>query len=299
MKQYLKNISADLSASVVVFLVALPLCLGIALGSGAPVFAGIIAGVVGGVLVGFLSGSPLSVSGPAAGLTAIVAGAIGKLPSYDVFLVAVVLAGILQIVFGKLKAGVLGNYIPNAVIKGMLAAIGLILILKQLPHLVGFDNDFEGDESFVQPDHENTLTELFSAVQFLSPTATLLGLLSLTILLFWQSKWMKKNKSLSGIPAPLIAVLVTVGVHEYIRFAFPAYALESKHLVGLPVAKSFADFKGFFMFPNWSALGNPLVWTTAITLAVVASLETLLGIEAVDKLDPLKRITPTNRELYA
>jgi MFS superfamily sulfate permease-like transporter len=168
MNKYLKHVGADASASIVVLLVALPLCLGIALGSGAPLFSGIIAGVVGGIVIGILSGSQLSVSGPAAGLTVIVATAITKLQVYEAFLLAVVIGGLLQVVLGFLKAGVIGDYVPNAVIKGMLAAIGLILILKQFPHLIGYDTDFEGDESFVQANDENTFTANKKIIKALS-----------------------------------------------------------------------------------------------------------------------------------
>ena len=299
MKKYFQHIGADLSASIVVLLVALPLCLGIALGSGAPLFAGIIAGVVGGIVIGILSGSQLSVSGPAAGLTVIVASAIIKLQVYEAFLLAVVLAGVFQVVLGFVKAGVIGDYVPNAVIKGMLAAIGLILILKQLPHLVGYDSDFEGDESFIQSDQQNTISEIFNALNYITPSAAIIGSISLLILIFWSSKLIQKNKLLSAIPGPLIVVLFSIGVNLFFKWNYAEYELSSKHLVTLPVAKTTTAFFSFFTFPAIQHISNPVVWTSAITLAIVASLETLLGIEAVDKLDPLKRITPTNRELKA
>lgn len=274
MKKYMKHAGADLRASIVVVLVALPLCLGIALGSGAPLFSGIIAGVAGGIVIGMLSGSQLSISGPAAGLTVIVATAILKLQVYEAFLLAVVLAGLIQLILGFARAGVIGDYVPNAVIKGMLAAIGLILILKQFPHLVGYDND-------------------------ITPTAVVIGLISLGILAVWETRFIKSRKMLKQIPAPLIVVLAAVIIHEYYKAMQPAYALQAKQLVALPVAESVGAFFSFFTFPDIRFLNNPDVWVSAVTIAIVASLETLLGIEAVDKLDPLKRVTPTNRELKA
>lgn len=299
MKKYIQNIGADIPASIVVVLVALPLCLGVALASGAPLFSGIIAGIVGGIVVGFLSGSHLSVSGPAAGLTVIVATAIIKLQAYEAFLLAVVIAGIIQVILGFIKAGMIGDYIPNSVIKGMLAAIGLILILKQLPHLVGFDKDFEGDESFVRADHGNTFTDIFNSVSFITPSAVVIGLICLLILIFWESKIIKKISWLHFVPGPLWVVIAGVLISSVITMQYPAYALSSKQLVSLPVATDSKTFFSFFTFPDIAFLKNPNVWITGFTLAIVASLETLLGIEAVDKIDPLKRVTPTNRELIA
>lgn len=197
MKNIFKSISADFSASVVVFLVALPLCLGIALGSGAPLFSGLIAGIVGGIVVGSISGSHLSVSGPAAGLTAIVAASILKLPAFDAFLLSVLIAGLVQVIFGFLKAGVFGDYVPSTVIKGMLSAIGILLILKQLPHLVGYDADFEGDAAFIQKDSNNTLSEIFVALNKITPLAIIIGISSLLIQIFWIKCWQKKQKSSS------------------------------------------------------------------------------------------------------
>lgn len=289
----------DIPASIVVLLVALPLCLGIALGSGAPLFSGIIAGMAGGIIVGIFSGSALSVSGPAAGLTVIVSGAIQQLGFYEAFLLSVIIAGILQMVFGYLKAGIIGDYIPNSVIKGMLAAIGFILILKQMPFLLGYDRDFEGDESFVQKDHENTFTELIRAFVHMHPTALIIGGVSLLLLLFWEKQISGKIRFLSLLPAPLIVVVVAVMLNEIVFKLRPGYALEGDHLVRLPIANSLREFGSFFTFPDIKHLSNPQVWFSGMTLAIVASLETLLGIEAVDKLDPLNRITPTNRELKA
>ena len=299
MKKYYSHIGANLSASIVVLLVALPLCLGIALASGAPLFSGIIAGVVGGIVVGLLSGSQLSVTGPAAGLTAIVAVAILKLQVYEAFLLAVVLAGVMQVALGYLKAGVIGDYIPNAVIKGMLAAIGLILIMKQFPHLVGYDANFEGDETFAQADQNNTLSAIYTALNTITPTAVIIGLGSIILLAVWEKPFIKKNKLLQFVPGPLVVVILAIIINGIIEQLSGIAGLESKHLVSLPIAHSTTEFISFFTLPNFSFINNVQVWISAITLAIVASLETLLGIEAVDKLDPLKRVTPTNRELKA
>src|SRR4030095_7737487 len=207
MKNIFKNFGADFSASVVVFLVALPLCLGIALGSNAPLFSGIIAGIVGGIVIGALSGSQLSVSGPAAGLTAVVIVAIGKLPSFETFLLAVVICGFFQVILGFLKAGILGDYVPNCVIKGMLAAIGLILILKQFPHLVGYDKNFEGDHSFKQTNHENTFSAIIHAFRYITPVAVLIGVTGLLFQMAWEKFSIGKKGFIKLIPAPLVVVL--------------------------------------------------------------------------------------------
>src|SRR5215831_4698837 len=205
-KYYFQNMQADLPASIVVVLVAIPLCLGIAMGSNAPLFSGLIAGIIGGILIGVLSGSHLSVSGPAAGLTAIVIVALGKLPSFEAFLLSVFICGILQIILGYLKAGILGDYVPNGVIKGMLAAIGLILILKQLPHLVGYDRNFEGDESFVQEDQQNTFSAMARALRFITPVALLVGCVSLLLQFGWDKLVAKRKGFIKLIPAPLVVV---------------------------------------------------------------------------------------------
>jgi MFS superfamily sulfate permease-like transporter len=299
MKKYYSHIGANLSASIVVLLVALPLCLGIALASGAPLFSGIIAGVVGGIVVGLLSGSQLSVSGPAAGLTAIVAVAILKLQVYEAFLLAVVLAGVMQVALGYLKAGVIGDYIPNAVIKGMLAAIGLILIMKQFPHLVGYDANFEGDETFAQADQNNTFSAIYTALNTIKPTAVIIGIGSIILLAVWEKPFIKKNELLRFVPGPLVVVILAIIINGTIEQLSGIASIESTHLLSLPIAHSTTEFISFFTLPNFSFITNVHVWISAVTLAIVASLETLLGIEAVDKLDPLKRITPTNKELKA
>ena len=287
-----KNLKKDLPASIVVFLVALPLCLGIALASGAPLFSGILSGIIGGIVVASFSGSQLSVTGPAAGLTVIILNAITALGSYEIFLMAVVIAGLLQILLGILKAGTIGSYFPNSVIIGMLAAIGIILILKQLPHAVGYDADFEGDETFSQPDKENTLTAILTAFSKFSGGAIIISLLSIAILIFWP-----KMKKLAIVPAPLIVVAVGIVLAQL--FLGTSLALKTEQLVQIPIVTNFAEFKGLFIFPDFSAISNPKLWTVAVTIAIVASLETLLSLEAVDKIDPIKRVSPTNQELVA
>ena len=299
MKKSSLRIGTNLSSSIVVFLVALPLCLGVALASNAPLFSGVIAGVVGGIVVGLCSGSHISVSGPAAGLTVIVATAIGKLQVFEAFLLAVFIAGIIQIILGYCKAGILGDYIPSSVIKGMLAAIGLILILKQFPHIIGYDADFAGDETFDQPDHENTFSEMFKAIHYVTPSAIVIGILSLSIQILWDKVLVKKSKIFKLIPAPLIVVLAGIGISQYCLHNMPTYALQADQMVSIPQAKTTQDFLSFFTLPKWSFLSNYQVWITAITIAIVASLESLLSIEAADELDPYKRVTPTNRELKA
>ena len=293
-----KNLKTDLPASVVVFFVALPLCLGIALASGAPLFSGLIAGIIGGIVVGALSGSKIGVSGPAAGLAAIVLTAIGALGGFENFLVAVVLGGIIQLIFGILKAGIIGYYFPSSVIKGMLTGIGIIIILKQIPHFFGYDPDPEGDWAFFQVDGENTFSAILNTVNNISPGATLVAVVGLSILLLWDKVLSKKGKIFQLVQGPLVAV--AVGIIFFILTQNSAFlAISSDHLVSVPIPEDAASFFGQFSFPNFSAITNPDVWVTAFTIALVASLETLLCVEATDKLDPEKNVTPTNRELLA
>jgi len=299
MTSLIKSAGKDLPASIVVTLVALPLCLGIALASGASLFSGIIAGITGGIVTGIFSKSQLSVSGPAAGLTTIVALSISRLPAYEAFLLSVMIAGALQLLLGALKAGVIGDYVPNSVIKGMMAAIGIILIMKQFPHLIGYDANFEGDENFFQKNQENTFSAMEHALEAITPTAAIIGIVSIMLLKLWELKSIKKNRILSLIPGALIAVLFAIFMNVYLAPILQLEVLEKKHLVALPVADNFQSFLKFFIYPDWQYISEQRVWTSALTLAIVASLETLLGIEAVDKLDPLKRITPANRELKA
>ena len=288
----------DILSGAVVFLVALPLCLGIALASGAPLFAGIISGIIGGIVVGVLSKSQLSVSGPAAGLTAIILAAIGTLGSYQTFLVAVVLAGAIQILLGLVKAGTISNYFPSNVIEGMLTAIGVIIILKQLPHAIGYDVDNEGDFFFIEKNTgHNTFSALIDAVNYSHLGAITVTLVSLAILIaFNKIDFLKKLKVL---PGALVVVIVGVLINEFFKASGSSLAISQDHLVNLPVPKSFNDFTNQFSLPNFAEITRPDVWVVALTIAVVASIETLLCIEASDKLDPLKRYTDTNRELLA
>ena len=291
----LLTLGKDLSAGLVVFLVALPLCLGIALASNAPLFSGIVAGVIGGIVVGLISGSHTSVSGPAAGLTAIVAAQIALLKSFDAFLLAVLIAGLIQIVLGLIKAGSIAAFFPSSVIKGLLAAIGLILILKQIPHALGHDPDYLGDESFSQLDQENTFSELVKTVLKIHPGAALIGIVSLAFLLLWDKSKFKK----SVIPAPLIVVVVSVLASFGLRKIGAGFEIESSHLVQVPVSEGLSGAAKLLVFPAFSQFANPLVYKAALTVAIVASLETLLNLEAVDKIDPQKRPSPPNRELIA
>jgi MFS superfamily sulfate permease-like transporter len=291
------SLKADVPASIVVFFVALPLCLGIALASGAPLLSGLIAGVIGGVVVGILSGSNLGVSGPAAGLAAIVAAAITELGSFEVFLVAVVLAGLIQILFGILRFGIIGYFFPNSVILGMLSGIGIIIILKQIPHLFGYDSEPMGADEFVETSGENTFSAISHILGNIGPGSIIIGILGLALILFWDTILAKKSKIFTVIQGPIIAVLV--GTIIKLIFDNSDIAVRDIHLVSIPVVSSLSDLKGFLTFPDFSAIRNPRVLTIAFTLALIASLETLLSVEATDKLDPAKNVTPTNRELFA
>ena len=292
------NLKSDFPASIVVFFVALPLCLGIALASGAPLFSGLIAGIVGGIVVGALSGSKIGVSGPAAGLAAIVLTSIGTLGGFQNFLVAVVLGGAIQLIFGLLRAGVIGYYFPSSVIKGMLTGIGIIIILKQIPHFIGYDADPEGDFAFFQVDGQNTFSEIFNSLNFIQPGSALIGLIGLAILLLWEHVLAKKGKIFQVIQGPLVAVVAGI-VFFVATGSSNTFNIAPSHLVSVPVPDDFSSFLSQFSFPNFAAIVNPEVWVVAFTIALVASLETLLCVEATDKLDPHKNVTPTNRELLA
>ncbi len=296
------NFAHDIPAGLVVFLVALPLCLGIALASGAPLLGGVIAGIVGGTIVSIFSGSELSVSGPAAGLTVIVATAIVHLGSYSNFLVAVILAGILQLGFSYMRAGVLGDYVPSSVIRGMLAAIGIVIILKQIPHALGRDTDFEGDFGFLEPSGQsNTFSEIARSFVSANPEAVIITLVSIALLLLWEYPAVKRQRFFKMVPAPLVVVVLGIVMNEVFRALFADFYLraEDGHLVQLPLITNAAVFISGLSFPNPAAFANPQVYSTALTLAIVASLETLLSLEAIDKLDPYKRISDTNKELQA
>ncbi|MRG94294.1 SulP family inorganic anion transporter [Polyangium spumosum] len=293
----LANFKYDLPAGLVVFLVALPLCLGVALASNAPLFAGLTAGVIGGLLIPLLSRSPLSVCGPAAGLTAIVVAGIDKLGTFENFLVAVLLGGVLQIILGVARLGTAVYLIPSSVIKGMLAAIGLILILKQFPHAIGYDLDKEGSESFVVSESENTFTMVLHAFGRLERGALLISAVSMGILVLWEKT--ERLRKLTWLPGALVVVLVGTGLNILFRKGGMPIALEQSHLVTLPPYDGVSGALSQLRVPTFDALSNPSVYVVALTIGIVASLETLLSIEAVDKLDPWKRNTPLDRELIA
>ncbi len=290
-----KTIKNDLPASIVVFFVALPLCLGIALASGAPLFSGLIAGIIGGVVVGSLSGSKIGVSGPAAGLAAIVLTAIGTLGGYQNFLLAVVLGGIIQFLFGILKAGVIGYYFPSSVIKGMLTGIGIIIILKQIPHFFGYDAAPGG---YFQASSENTFLSIFKMVNNINVGSTVIGLVGLGVLILWDKILTKKAKLFQLIQGPLVAVVLGIIFYVFTK-THETLSISGSQLVSVPIPEDATSFLGQFSFPNFGAITNPDVWIVAFTIALVASLETLLCVEATDKLDPHRNVTPTNRELLA
>ena len=296
-KYSMANLPRDLTAGLVVFLVALPLCLGIALASGAPLFSGLLAGIIGGIVVGSISGSQTSVSGPAAGLTAIVIAQIAKLGSFEAFLLAVMIGGVIQIGLGIARAGSLSAFFPSSVIKGLLAAIGVILILKQIPHVFGHDTDPEGEMSFSQPDDQNTFSELLTLVAGdIHFGAAVVGLLSIALLLVWGRVKFLTN---SLVPGPLVVVLMGVGLHIFFQKLGSPWSIGSSHLVQIPVAESASDLVSFLTFPDFAQWANPAIYFAAVTIAIVASLETLLNLEAVDKLDSQNRNSPPSRELVA
>ena len=291
------SLKTDFPSGLVVFLVALPLCLGIALASNAPPLSGVISGIIGGIVVGFLSKSHISVSGPAAGLTAIVLTAIATLGSFEAFLLSVFLAGVFQLILGFIRAGSISNYFPSNVIEGMLAGIGIIIILKQLPHAVGFDADFEGDESFVEAAGGNTFSSVLGALNYFHLGAIVITVASVTILILWDK--VPALKKLKLVPGALVAVVVSIILNEIFIRTGSRLEIVQTHLVKLPVPQSFQEFKGIFVTPDFSVIRNVEVWITAATITVVASIETLLCIEASDRMDVQKRYTDTNNELKA
>ncbi len=298
-KNMFKELKSDLPASIVVFFVAVPLCLGIALASGAPLFAGIIAGIVGGIVVGIASGSPLGVSGPAAGLAVIVLTSIATLGSWPTFLLAVVIAGILQLIMGFAKAGFIAYFFPSSVIKGMLTGIGLLIILKQIPHAMGYDKNAVGDVAFFQVGGENTFSAIISAFNAITPGAILIAAISLAILIFWDKVLTKKHKIFQLIQGPIVVVILGIAMNYMYQKGILNFSLAADQVVRLPVAHNLTEFFTQFTFPDFSQITNIEVYKVAIVLAIVASLETLLCVEATDKMDPHKRVTPTNRELKA
>lgn len=290
MKNLIANLRYDFPASIVVFFVALPLCLGIALASGADMFAGIIAGVVGGIITGALSGSQLGVSGPAAGLAIIVYGYIATLGSYEAFLVAVCIAGILQLIMGFLRLGSIAYYFPSSVIKGMLCGIGLMIIIKQIPHAIGYDNNFATDfEEFLD---QGLINSLQVAINNITPNAVIISCVSLSILIIWDNYLSAKFKIFKLIQAPLVVVVIGIVASQFINLA-------DHQIVQVPVSDNLQDFIGNFKTPDFEYLRHPQIYLMGLILAIVASIETLLCVEATDKLDNLKRITPANRELKA
>ncbi len=293
-----KHFKADLSASIIVFCVALPLCLGIALASGAPLFSGIIAGIIGGLVVGIASGSALGVSGPAAGLAIVVLSSI-ELIGWNNFLLSVVLGGILQVIMGYARAGFIGYFFPSSVIKGMLTGIGLLIILKQIPHALGYDADVIGDLSFFQVNEETTFETLSHALSLYAPGAIIITFILLPLTLIWDKFLAKKHAFFRVVQGPIVVILGGVAINLLLRSYAPSYALEQTHLVNLPLINGFGSMVAQFSFPNMSAIFNVYVWKTAFLIAIIASLETLLCVEATDQLDPHKRVTPPNRELKA
>lgn len=288
---------SDLTAGLVVFLVALPLCLGVALASGAPLFSGLVTGIVGGLVVSRLSGSQLMVSGPAAGLTAIVSAAIIQLGSFQAFLVAVVLGGVLQLLLGVARSGIIAYFFPSSVIRGMLAAIGLILILKQLPYALGAGIVVFESDSFAEPQGGNTITSIVSAVRAASPLAVMISVGSLALLALWPR--LAPARIRKALPAPLVVVLVGVAVTLAAGAFAPGWALPASAFVQVPVVSSAGELLAQLSTPDWGVVGSPEVWRVALTIGLVASLETLLSLEATDKLDPYRRTSPANRELLA
>ena len=291
-----QTIPYDVIAGSVVFLVALPLCLGVAFASTAPLFSGVLAGIIGGIVVAIISRSHTSVSGPSAGLTAVFAAQIAALGSFESFLLAVVVAGMIQLALGLLKAGRVSAFFPSSVVRGLLAAIGLLLILKQIPHVLGHDADPEGEMQFMQPDHQNTFSELARLVGRIHPGAATIGLLSFAMLIFWDRiRFIKK----SAVLAPLVVVVLGVVLGTTFESFGSGWAIGKSHLVDLPPVAGLADFYSYVRLPDFSQWNNPTVYSAGLTIAMVASLETLLNLQAADKVDPQQRRSPPSRELVA
>lgn len=292
-----KTLKADMPSGLVVFLVALPLCLGIALASGAPFFSGLISGIIGGVVIGSLSNSPLSVSGPAAGLAALVLGAITTIGDFRLFLCAVVIAGIIQVLMGIGKLGGVANYIPSSVIKGMLTSIGILIIAKQIPHAFGYDKDEKGNITELLPYGSEDMHELLQPLHHIEVGVTLICIISIVIMLLWDKPFIKKR--VPYVPGALVAVIAAIAINQVWISTGSELAVENEHLVQIKAASSASEFLGFFTFPDFSGLLNSKVIVYGFAIAIIASLETLLSIEAIDNLDPQRRVTNTNRELFA
>jgi len=291
------HFKSDFASGLVVFLVALPLCLGIAMASGAPLFSGIITGIVGGIVVGFLSQSNISVSGPAAGLTAIILTAITTLGGFDMLLTAIFIAGVIQLTLGLLRAGSISNYFPTNVIEGMLAGIGVIIIMKQLPHAFGYDANYEGEQTFVESTGDNTFSAILNILNYFQLGAILIAAVSIGILILWDR--VPALKKLKLVPGALVAVTVGILMNEFFIASGSSLAIGKDHLVTLPMPSSFEEFKAIIVTPNLAGFLNPQVWVVGVTIAVVASIETLLCIEAADRMDVHKRYTNPNVELRA
>jgi MFS superfamily sulfate permease-like transporter len=298
-KSFFKEFKRDFPASIVVFFVALPLCLGIALASGAPLFSGVIAGIVGGIIVGMASGSQLGVSGPAAGLAVIVLAAISSLGSFEAFLLAVLVAGIIQFLLGYFKAGFIAYFFPSSVIKGMLTGIGLLIILKQIPYALGYQTDYEGSLSFLETGGGNTFSSVIDAWNLLTPAALLITAISLAILILWDVVLTKKHKFFLILQGPIVVVLIGILLNYLFQIGILDFSLSPEQIVDLPVSNNLGEFVGQFTFPDFSQWTNIEIYKIGLVMAIVASLETLLCVEATDKLDPSKRVTPTNLELKA
>lgn len=295
---FFNHFKSDFPASIVVFLVAMPLCLGIALASGAPLFSGVISGIIGGIVVSLLSGSPLGVSGPAAGLAVLVYAAIEELQSFEAFLLVVVIAGILQIIFGYLKAGVVAYYFPTSVIKGMLSGIGIFIIIKQLPYLVGYTEVGGGFTLFGDNVIKQIVVNFQIVIASINKGSTVIALSALLILIVWDQPFMKRLSFTKMVSGPLVAVLSGIGL--FVAFqGIEGWELTTKQMVSIPVSENFTEFKAMFSSPDFGELLNPRVYVLALSLAAVASIESLLCSEATDKLDPQKRVTPVNKELVA
>ncbi|WP_133131343.1 SulP family inorganic anion transporter [Legionella yabuuchiae] len=290
------NLKNDLPASLVVSFVALPLCLGIALASNAPLFSGIIAGIVGGIIVGSLSGSAVGVSGPAAGLAAIVVSSLEKLGSWEAFLLAGVFAGLLQLIAGIFRGGIIAYYFPSSVIKGMLTGIGILIIFKQIPHLLGYDV-----EPLISTDWTGfpNVVDMANALNFINPGVVVISAISLVLMMIWEQILAKKHRMFMLVPAPLAVIVIGVGLSWSYETGLLPFALAKSELVQLPAISRPLELFYHFTFPDFSQLSNWMVYRIAIVIALVASIETLLCVEATDKMDPNKRITPTNRELKA